>query len=145
MEIKTVEFKGYIKLDNSDDVHLTQNKEDTHYDIDSIGEQIADHFRSIGQTVDISLDDWTTDGALTYRDVFCRYYISSDPISWEQITEDQIKTMAGALDIQKRYDGYSEYTIIDSWVDLLIGNHNLRTDLVRYVGKYALIRIDYKI
>lgn len=148
MKIETLELKGYVCV-HDDDVYLEKERkdeEDYYYpDIDSIGEIIADTFIKLSKPVDVSYADWTRGSYVGYKDVFCRYYISDKEITWDEINEEHIKHIVGGLDTEKRYAGYSEYTVTESWTELLVGGHDLRKELKSYKDKYVLIKIDYKI
>ncbi len=150
MNTKQLQIEGYLYF-RDEDVFLEKEKEedDEYYypNVDSIGEQIADHFKVLSKPVQVSFHDWTRGEFVAYKDVFCRYFISNDKVTWDEINEESIKINAGGLDTEKRYSGYSEYTITSSWTELFVGGHDLRRELhnEKNKGKYVIIRIDYKV
>ena len=147
MEIKTLNLEGYVIFYDSDVFLEVKPKDEGYYypNVKSVGEIIADHFMEISKPVTVSYENWLRGDYVGYKDVFCRYYVSNKKITWDKAVETQIKKLAGVLDTEKRFDGYSEYTITDSWTELFVGGHDLRKELKSYKGKYVLIRIDYKL
>jgi len=146
MKIETLEIKGFVCLHN-EDVFLEEKKIDEDYypKVESIGEIVAEHFSKLSKPVTVSFSDWTRGRFVAYQDVFCRYFVSEDKTTWNESQEEQIKSLAGAVDTEHRQGGYNEYTITESWTELFVGGHDLRNELKSFEGKYVIIRIDYKI
>ncbi len=144
---KILEIKGYV-CKHADDVYLEDEPKDEDYYYpknDSVGSIVADHFSKLVKGFQVSPDDWTRGTIQMVGEVFCQYYVTDKPKEWEEATEDDLKKMAGALQTENRYGGYSEYTITDSWTEIFVGGHDLREELKSHDGKYAIIRINYKI
>ena len=74
-----------------------------------------------------------------------RYFVSDEEITWDEANASHIKNLCGDLATEKRCDGYSEWTITESWTDLFVGGHDLRNELKSRDGKYLLLKIDYKV
>jgi len=146
--INILELNGYIYL-KDDEVFLEDSPlklgEEYHYpEVESIGSQVKEYFSKLLEPIIVDYSDWTEGDYSTYKDVFCRYFISEKEINWEEAKEEHIKYIVGDIETQKMFDGYSEWTIMDSWVELFIGGHDLRKELSQYKGKYAIIRIESK-
>ncbi len=151
MEIKTLELKGFVH-EYSEDVYLeekkdtTEDAEDYYYpEVQSVGSIISTHFRELSKPVTVSYRDWTHENYLAYKDVFARYFVSDKETTWDAANEESIRTMAGAIETEDRHDGYSEYTVTDSWTDLFVGGHDLREEIKTHKGKFVILRIDYKV
>lgn len=150
-KINTIEIKGFINKQSWEDSVLLSNEKQeddrcSGYEdgVFELGEKIKETFDKIKKPVNLTYSDWTKGEYTEYKDVFLRYYISKDKITWEEITEEHIKIMCGTLETQQNYDGYSEYTITDSWIDVFVGGHNINNVLKQNVGKYFLLKLDYK-
>lgn len=147
-ELKTFEIAGYIRKSESD-IFLEKNKkseDDDYYpEIESLGRQIADHFVTISKPINISFSDWTRGALVVYKDIFLQYYLSKEETKWDEIEEKFIRKLAGELITEDRCDGYSEYTITDTWTDIFVGGHNLLKELTDHEYEYVIIRINYKI
>ena len=73
-----------------------------------------------------------------------RYYITDIECRLEDVNKALIfKTLGG--DITQLYfnlDAYSEYTIMDLQQDLVIGGHNLFSELESYDGRYLILIVE---
>jgi len=105
---------------------------------------IEKHFRELSQPIQIDYSDWETGEYINYKDVFFRYYISKEEITWEDAENQRIKQICGTLETEQKFEGYSEYTITYYWTNLFIGGRDIRKILRRHKGKYILMKIDYK-
>jgi hypothetical protein len=156
MQIESLSLSGFIYEDSDGDVFLL-NKEKmkeaeeadyfSTYNLESIGVTVSNHFRKKVQVKPLQVEycDWTTGSYVSYKDVFVRYYISESLVTLDEAEEAHIKKMAGCLEAEDRCDGYSEYTITESWTDIFVGGHDLREELKTHKGKYVVIQIDYKV
>lgn len=149
MEIKTLELSGYIYLhgDEKDAYLIPEKPNDEYYypEVGSIGDIVAEHFSKVSKQFDVSLADWTKGVLVHYKDVFVQYYLSKEKIGWNEVVEEHIRRTAGDLTTQQMYSGYSEYTVTDSWVEMFVGGHDLRKELMGHEGEYVNVRISYKV
>lgn len=147
MKIEKIELKGYVCEDDNNIKLVKELAEDRYhwYVEDSIAEIISEHFRKLVKPLDIEFEDWTRGNYVTYKDVFVQYYISDSEITWEQADERMIRKMAGDIELEDKADGYSEYTVTDSWTDMFVGGRDIRDELKNYEGKYCLLRVNYKL
>ena len=154
-DIKTFELSGWVCLKGGDhhgepkdvflEKKLPEDKSWYYPDVDSVGEEIQEHFSKIVKPIHLSYEDWTRGSFVAYKDVFLRYYVSPVEITWDEAVEGQIRSMSGEMQTESRATGYSEYTVTDKWYDLFVGGHDLRRELSGHEGKYVLIKIDYKV
>lgn len=71
-----------------------------------------------------------------------RFYISDTEKTIEQLREDRLHSLSGGLMSRFRH-AYSEYTgYLWTDEDLMIGNHDLLSDLYFHEGKYLHLEID---
>lgn len=75
------------------------------------------------------------------------YYLSTEPVTKNQMTEAVLKKISGAIESELEANSYS----YSSWtsgtdydVTLKVGNHNLYNELCSQVGKYLIIEIKFK-
>ncbi len=142
----TLELKGFVCV-HDDDVFLEDAKPDKEYYYprnDSVGELVASHFSKIAKGFDVAPSDWTRGTMQMINGVFCQYYVLDEKKGWEEAKEAHVREMAGALQTENRYSGYSEYTITESWTEIFVGGHDLRSELRSHEGKYVIVRINYR-
>lgn len=79
---------------------------------------------------------------ITNREVSVRYWVSDVEKSKQELKEDTIKHLVGALEAEY-YHRYSDYTGY-LWTEehLNIGGHNLLSEIRSYKGKYLHLEID---
>lgn len=141
-----LELKGFVGV-HGDDVFLEEKSPDVDYyypNVESVGSLVAEHFSDIAKGFDVSPDDWTRGTMHMINGVFLQYFVTDKPSTWDEANEKNLKEMAGALQTEDRYSGYSEYTITDSWTEIFVGGHDLRNELQSHKGKYVIIRINYR-
>lgn len=73
--------------------------------------------------------------------LFVRYYISSEPTTWDNLVENQIRVLSGQCDMSIELAGYSEYTITEVFEDLKVGGHDLYKELLGHEDDYLYMKV----
>jgi hypothetical protein len=153
MKIKTIEVNGWLKEDSDSGLEVKEKAEEWYGE--SIVEEVMGQLGNIGRVVEAGYRDWSY-GDYHYLDqVFCRWYMSKEKCTWEQVQADHIKQIAGSATVAQYYSGYSEYTVDSSWGELKFGEHDLIEELLSHYKKlrgrgleykpvYLLLKIDIK-
>lgn len=144
--METLELKGYIYTYDEDVFLEKEPKKDEWYypNVESVGSIVADHFSEVAKGFDVAPSDWRRGTVQMVNGVFCQYYVLEKEMDWEAAKEAHLREIAGALQTENRYAGYSEYTITESWTEIFVGGHDLRKELRSHKGKFAIIRINYR-
>jgi len=152
MDIKTLELSGWVHTDSDDNIFLCDKQDKKHNeeyfyhsDDNSVASKISELFRSLSKPVTINYSDWTTGDYVSYKDVFVRYFSCDEETTWDKANEAHIKSLCGTMEMQDKCGGYSEYTITESWTEMFVGGHDLRSELLSNKGKYIILKIDYKV
>lgn len=76
------------------------------------------------------------------KQVSVKYWISDSEKTKEQLTENLLSTIVGAVDADytDRYSDYTGYLWTDE--ELNVGGHNLLKELKSNVGKYVYLEVD---
>lgn len=176
MKIKTLDIKGFLSKDEYG-LHIHTKLEHPslapngysirYFDSKLLGEFILDELSKTGHRVaDMSYLDWTHGRYAYLNEIFVRWYIAKKECTWDEVLKSHIESIAGSATIKELFDGYSEYTITDNWVELLFGSHDLIEEISsrirtrdNYTGdnrfndweenvpsryKYLLLKIDIK-
>jgi len=79
------------------------------------------------------------------KQVSARYWISDSEKTKEELTENTILTMVGAVDADygDRYSDYTGYLWTDE--ELIIGGHDLLSELRSNIGRFIYLEIDVHI
>lgn len=76
--------------------------------------------------------------------VSVRYWISEKEMEKQQLTEEHLKSISGAVDATY-YSRYSDYTgYLSTEQGAKVGGHNLLSELSFNMGKFIYMEIDYK-
>jgi len=165
--IKTLDIQGYAFLDwnEGNDIEIYKDLNDNVSE--SFSELFFDSIEKISgkEIPNLSFLDWRKGEHLFINEVFIRYYFAKEKCTWEEVKSEHIKTICGACTANKVYDGYSEWTVMDSYMDILFGEKNLFEEIksslnkryrypdgvinyksmVEQPHKYLLFRMDFKI
>lgn len=83
------------------------------------------------------------DDSFRKKQVTVRYWISDTELTKEQLKENQLLAISGAVcaDYGARYSEYTGYLWTDE--ELKVGGHDLISELHDNVGKYLYMEVDY--
>lgn len=119
----TKTYQGFLEL-NSDDVLRVRSATDRKSTY-LLTEEIKWRIEELGRFLSV------------------RYWICNSPLSKEELQEDWLKTVMG-LGVSV-YDTFGSETSGLLWTDqnLVVGGHDLLTELESHVGKYFYMEIDF--
>ena len=130
----TLHIKGY--LDYDDGIPVVKDKEDnpSYYGL-SIPIMIEDFSRHNGFVKDYETGLGGTKSYIPNANM--RLYVGNKECSLDEIVVELVNTLIGAVNVNVRLEGYSEWTITGYYLeDFSIGGHNLDQELKSYKGKY---------
>jgi hypothetical protein len=136
--MKEMHIEGWLNLDGDDNLRLKEQQE--YYRGCILAGLIAEQYEGITR------EDVGDLGGLSLYIPECelRFYTSDTKLSLEQVQEEHLKKLFGAIDVYGENYGYSEWTITGFNVEkLTIGNHDLNEILKDYLDKYIHIIIKY--
>lgn len=148
METKTLNIEGFIDTDGSDyGETVIKLKEDmSKYDGETLFDLISYWLESIKvPAINTNFQDWQNGDYYFLGNIFLRFYIVKEKTTWKEIEKEHIEQIAGTLKLSEHFEGYSEFTITDSWSDFFVGDRDIQKILEPHKGKYLLMKVSVKV